>query len=153
MKHYVNNERFYELLVKAQEYTLETLPSDLRNELGNILFLICTNLASRSNFGGYSFRDEMIQDAALACYKALYYFDPTKSRNPFAYFTKIAWHSFTNRIMLEKKQSYIKQKSLQRFLEAAEAEGMEISGDIIQSIIDDFENKLENKNEKKKSRS
>lgn len=38
-------------------------------------------------------------------------FDPTKSSNPFAYFTQIIYFAFLRRIQKEKKQLYIKYKS------------------------------------------
>jgi hypothetical protein len=38
-------------------------------------------------------------------------FDPSKSSNPFAYFTQIIYFAFLRRIQKEKKQLYIKYKS------------------------------------------
>lgn len=42
-------------------------------------------------------------------------FDPEKSKNPFAYFTQIIYYAFIRRIQKEKKQTYIKHKSLENF--------------------------------------
>jgi hypothetical protein len=41
-------------------------------------------------------------------------FDPTKSKNPFAYFTQIIYYAFLRRIQKEKKQLYIKYKSTEQ---------------------------------------
>ena len=38
-------------------------------------------------------------------------FDPTKSKNPFAYFTQIIYYAFLRRIQKEKKQTYVKYKA------------------------------------------
>jgi hypothetical protein len=40
-------------------------------------------------------------------------FDPSKSNNPFSYFTQIIYYAFLRRIQKEKKQSYVKYKSLE----------------------------------------
>jgi len=37
-------------------------------------------------------------------------FDPSKSSNPFSYFTQIIYYAFLRRIDKEKKQSYIRGK-------------------------------------------
>jgi hypothetical protein len=41
-------------------------------------------------------------------------FDPDKYNNPFAYFTQIIYHAFILRIQKEKKQQYVKYKSLEQ---------------------------------------
>ena len=40
-------------------------------------------------------------------------FNPEKSNNPFAYFTQIIYYAFIRRIQKEKKQLYIKYKTMQ----------------------------------------
>lgn len=42
-------------------------------------------------------------------------FDTEKYTNPHAYFTQIMYFAFVRRIEKEKKQSYVKHKSLQNF--------------------------------------
>jgi hypothetical protein len=61
----------------------------------------------------YSFRDEMIADAVENCLMYFENFDPEKSSNPFAYFTQIVFYAFLRRISKEKKQQYVKYKSLE----------------------------------------
>ena len=41
-------------------------------------------------------------------------FDPTKSKNPFAYFTQIVYYAFLRRIQKEKKYMYVKYKSTEQ---------------------------------------
>ena len=40
-------------------------------------------------------------------------FDPSKSDNPFAYFTQIIYYAFLRRIQKEKKQVYIRHKAVE----------------------------------------
>jgi len=55
----------------------------------------------------------MIGDAIENCLRYLHNFNPDKSNNPFAYFTQIMYYAFLRRIEKEKKQSYIKYKSME----------------------------------------
>ena len=64
------------------------------------------------NFNNYTYRDDMILDGIENCIQYLHNFDPTKSKNPFAYFTQIIYYAFLRRIMKERKQAYIKTKIL-----------------------------------------
>ena len=55
----------------------------------------------------------MVGDGVENCLLYAHNFDPTKSSNPFSYFTQIIYYAFLRRIEKEKKQAYIKYKSLQ----------------------------------------
>jgi DNA-directed RNA polymerase specialized sigma24 family protein len=55
----------------------------------------------------------MVGDAIENCFRYLHNFDPEKSSNPFAYFTQIMYYAFLRRIDKEKKQSYIRYKSME----------------------------------------
>ena len=48
------------------------------------------------------------------CIQYIDNFDPTKSRNPFAYFTQIVYYAFLRRIAKEKRQMDIKDKILEK---------------------------------------
>ena len=60
------------------------------------------------------FRDDMISDGIENCVQYINNFDPTKSSNPFAYFTQIVYFAFLRRIAKEKKQLEIKSKILEQ---------------------------------------
>jgi hypothetical protein len=53
-------------------------------------------------------------------------FDPTKSKNPFAYFTQIIYFAFLRRISKEKKQTYVKYKATEQMGILDEMEMMEL---------------------------
>ena len=55
----------------------------------------------------------MIADGVENCIQYIHNFDPEKSRNPFAYFTQIIYYAFLRRIQKEKKQLYVRYKSLE----------------------------------------
>jgi hypothetical protein len=158
--HYVNNRQMYETLVV---YIKSVNDAESRNEippripeyLGECIYLICNKLSLKPQFSGYTWRDEMISDGIENCIVAMDNFDPSKSDNPFAYFTMIAWNAFIRRIQREKKQTYIKHKNMQNSFivdELASEFGLSHGGDDkSDDVIRDFENKVEANKKKKKS--
>ena len=56
------------------------------------------------------FREDMICDGIENCVQYIGNFDPSKSSNPFAYFTQIIYYAFLRRISKEKRQLEIKNK-------------------------------------------
>jgi hypothetical protein len=115
--HYVDNKKLYtEMIIylnklnEAKENGSQ-LPR-VSEYVGKTIYLIATRLATKPNFAGYSYKDEMISDGIENCLMYLHNFNPDKSKNPFAYFTTIIYYAFLRRISREQKQQYIKQKSL-----------------------------------------
>jgi hypothetical protein len=119
-KHYVNNPDFLNSLVDyhdrckaAKKEGKEDPP--IPEYVGECFLKIAENLSHKHNFISYSFRDEMICDGIENCIMYFRNFDPTKSTNPFAYFTQIIYFAFLRRIAREKKQLYVKYKATQQF--------------------------------------
>ena len=67
----------------------------------------------------------MISDGIENCLMYFDNFNPTKSKNPFAYFTQIIYYAFLRRIGKEKKQLYVKYKATQQMGILDEFEMME----------------------------
>lgn len=117
-KNYVNNAEFlkaiidYKALCVQAESEGKSRPQ-IPNYIGDCILQISRRLSSKPNFAGYSYKDEMISDGLENAIQALDNFDPTKSSNPFAYFTQIIWFAFLRRIDKEKKQLYIKHKVIE----------------------------------------
>ena len=109
VKHYVNNADFLQALIEyraacdAAKAAGKEEPI-IQNYIGECFLKISNNLARKPNFGSYSFREEMICDGIENCIMYFRNFDPTKSSNPFAYFTQIIYFAFLRRIQKEKKQ-------------------------------------------------
>lgn len=118
MAHYVNNKSLYTEMVKYRQRYLESLENGeerprIPEYVGLCIFQIATRLATKPNFYNYSYKDEMISDGVENCINYIHNFDPDKSNNPFAYFTQIIYYAFLRRIQKEKKQQYIKHKTLE----------------------------------------
>lgn len=117
-EHYVDNKKLYvEMcayldLVKEAEEADEQKPR-IPEYIGECLLKISSRLSTKPNFINYTYRDEMISDGIENCVNYIGNFNPEKSSNPFAYFTQIIYYAFLRRIQREKKQLYIKHKSLE----------------------------------------
>jgi hypothetical protein len=116
--HYVNNKELYQKLVERKQRVLAARENNLPvprvdDYLGKVILDICNKLSFRWNFINYTYRDEMVSDGIENCLDVVDKFDPEKSTNPFAYFTKIAFRAFVRRIQKEKKQQLIKNKLLE----------------------------------------
>lgn len=114
-------------------------------------------MGTRWNFAAYTFRSEMVGDAILNLIKAVDNFDPSKSKNPFGYFSRIAWRAFLRRIEDEQDQTYVKLKNMENLHvldEFGELNDMDDTVKSSQSIrnefIDDFMEKFEKRQNSKK---
>jgi hypothetical protein len=117
-KHYINNEELFKVMSKFIRETKTSIKNkkqlpQIPNYVGECFIMICNRLSNRPNFNNYTYKDEMISDAIENCVMAAHGFNPRKSRNPFAYFTQIAWNAFIRRIDKEKKQQYVKHKNFE----------------------------------------
>ena len=113
MANYVDNKEFLRAIIEYKE-KLKTDPTARVPEyIGKCILEISTRFASRPNFYGYSYKEELVSDGIENCLQYLTNFDPAKSSNPFAYYTQICYFAFIRRIQREKKQSYIKHRLIQ----------------------------------------
>lgn len=118
-KHYVKNADLYAAMV---EYRKAVNEANLAGKpkprvplyVGECIMKIATHLAYKPNFSNYTFRDEMISDGIENCLQYIDNFDPSKSQNPFAYFTQIIYYAFLRRIQKEKKYLYTKYAAIER---------------------------------------
>ena len=118
MSHYVDNKKLYaEMLHYIAIYNEAKLQNSEKPKVpeyvGLCIYHIANRLATKPNFSGYTYKEEMIGDGIENCLMYLHNFDPDKSNNPFAYFTQIIYYAFLRRIQKEKKQLYIKHKFLE----------------------------------------
>jgi len=161
-RNYVNNKDLLEALIQYQkdcneaENAGEEKPR-VPDYIGKCIYQIATRLATKPNFSGYSYKEDMISDGIENCLQYINNFNPEKSQNPFAYFTQIIWYAFLRRIQKEKKQMYIRFKSSQNMVASGDTYvGDEIqlnlntSADYMNSFVESFEEKLAKDKEKKK---
>ena len=137
-EHYVDNKLFLAKMIeykktcnKAEREKKEKPP--VTNYIGSCFLKIANHLSFRPNFINYTFRDDMVSDGIENCLQYLSNFNPRKSKNPFAYFTQIIYYAFLRRIEKEKKQLYIKYKtmdeynSIEDYVDMGEMKGTEAS--------------------------
>ena len=166
-RHYINNKKMYEEFCKYRE-RVQAAKADgkelprIPEYIGECFYKIATRLSTKYRFANYTYRDEMISDAIENCVMVVNGFDPNKSNNPFAYFTQVIRNAFFRRIMKEKKQTYIKYRSMQKMTidgglslqqemdEARSVENSYLTMDHVNEFIKDYENYLQVTKEKSK---
>lgn len=160
-RNYVNNADFLAALVEYKKKCKEAedcgdpIPK-VPNYVGDCIFQIANRLATKPNFSGYTYKEDMIMDGIENCLLYINNFDHEKSSNPFAYFTQVIWFAFLRRIAKEKKQLYVKYKSSYETIAMSDTfsggEDLHIhlntSAEYINSFVEDYEEKL-GKNKKK----
>ena len=117
-QHYVDNEKFLVVMGDYREKYLQAKDNDeelpiIPDYAGECFLKIAERLSHRPNFINYAFREEMVSDGIENCVMYASNFNPEKSANPFAYFTQIIYYAFLRRIEKEKKQLYIKYKTME----------------------------------------
>ena len=119
-QHYVDNSKLLEVMSEYREQYLiakdnNIEPPVIPDYAGECFLKIAEKLSHRPNFINYAFREEMVSDGIENCVMYANNFNPEKSQNPFAYFTQIIYYAFLRRIEKEKKQLYIKYKTMNEF--------------------------------------
>jgi len=119
-QHYVDNEKFLIVMGEYREKYLQAKDTEkelpvLPDYAGECFLKIAERLSHRPNFINYAFREEMVSDGIENCVMYASNFNPDKSKNPFAYFTQIIYYAFLRRIEKEKKQLYIKYKTMEEY--------------------------------------
>ena len=98
-QHYVDNEKFLEVMTGYRIAYLESKENDEEKPMipdyaGECFLKIAERLSHRPNFINYAFREEMVSDGIENCVMYASNFNPEKSSNPFAYFTQITYYAF-----------------------------------------------------------
>jgi hypothetical protein len=119
--HYVDNKKLYQAIVEYRKVCKEKdeageLRPPIPTYIGHCMLMIANRLSLKPNFVNYSYREEMISDGIENCVCYFDNYNPDRYDNPFAYFTQIIYFAFLRRIQKEKKQLYIKHKSLENSL-------------------------------------
>jgi DNA-directed RNA polymerase specialized sigma24 family protein len=97
----------------------------------------------------------MISDGIENCLHYIHNFNPDKSTNPFAYFTQIIYYAFIRRIQKEKKQLYIKYKTMQNIEQSIvldDGPGNNVNdyrSSDFKIVVDDFVDNFEKSKKKK----
>ena len=82
-------------------------------KLAHMFIKLCERYATRSNWRGYTYNEEMRGQALLQLSQIGLQFDESKSQNPFAYYTAAITNSFTRVLNIEKKMQNIRDDILE----------------------------------------
>lgn len=166
--HYVDNKKFYQAIVEYRKVVREKEAAGLERPpiptyIGHCMLMIANRLSLKPNFVNYSYREEMISDGVENCVCYFDNYDPDKYDNPFAYFTQIIYFAFLRRIQKEKKQLYIKHKTLENsfildeLYESGENDDVDfkpsyvdMDNENMSEFIKSFESNLDKKRKKRK---
>ena len=85
----------------------------MTRKLATMFIKLCERYATRSNWRGYTYNEEMRGQALLQLSQIGLQFDESKSQNPFAYYTAAITNSFTRILNLEKKSQNIRDDVLE----------------------------------------
>ena len=158
--HYVDNAKFLEAMIEFKRDYNEAVKKNkelppVSEYLGSVFLKIAQRLSVRPNFINYTFKNDMISDGIENCLHYIHNFNPEKSNNPFAYFTQIIYYAFIRRIQKEKKQLYIKYKTMQNVEQKSDFDGdANVSIDDyrnsdFKTMVDDFVDNFEKSKKKK----
>ena len=118
--HYRVNEDKQAYLVGRSHWKGSLDQGEFSKEHGNMtknlamMFMkLCERYATRSNWRGYTYNEEMRGQALLQLSQIGLQFDESKSQNPFAYYTAAITNSFTRILNIEKKMQNIRDDILE----------------------------------------
>jgi hypothetical protein len=86
---------------------------DMTKTLAHMFIKLCERYATRSNWRGYTYNDEMRSQALLQLSQIGLQFDESKSQNPFAYYTAAITNSFTRVLNIEKRNQNLRDDILE----------------------------------------
>jgi DNA-directed RNA polymerase specialized sigma subunit len=104
--HYVTNAQLLEAIARDKK------ANRLSGELAKMLWMIAERYSYSHSFANYSFREDMVSFAVTNLVANWHKFDPTKSDNPFAFYTTAVYRSFLQYLSDEKKQREIRDELL-----------------------------------------
>jgi hypothetical protein len=97
--------------IDSGEYSREH--GTMTRKLAPMFMKLCERYATRSNWRGYTYNEEMRGQALLQLSQIGLQFDESKSSNPFAYYTAAITNSFTRILNIEKKNQNIRDDILE----------------------------------------
>lgn len=157
-KHYVSNADLYEEFVKWHEKIKEAnekgLPEPpIPNTIGLAFLQIATNLVKKHNWlGNQKWHEEMVGNAIEDSVRYARTFDINRTKNPFSFFTQTCYYAFLRTIYKEKRNDYVKHKSMlnaimsnsehmEQLDDDIEIETLDYNQENIEKFIQDFEKK------------
>lgn len=132
--HYVKNSEFYDALDTWYKSGSERIP----DKITLAIMQICERLGKKGNFCNYTYRDDMVASAISVCFVAVKckkFNTDAPQKNPFAYFTQIAYNEMVRMIKAERVHSYIKHAALSDHITTSM-----LNGQPVESMFEDDRN-------------
>jgi hypothetical protein len=108
----IDEKQPQEIIDELEGEEIFGIPSE---RLGEIFVNLVDNYATKSNYSGYTFLEEMKSRAIFFLLKYSKNFNPEKSKNAFAYCTQFVYHAFLQVIKKEKKHIKAKKALVEKY--------------------------------------
>lgn len=131
--YYIDKKEFHTELV---EYNKTGIVSE---KLHLMFWLLAKNIARKSRFYGYTFKEDMITEAYMRCVRYAGSFN-TELSNPYSYFTQLIHNKFQDMIWDEHDQQAVKWQYLKKQVKSAQEIGNEYQYELNSSIKDKINN-------------
>lgn len=105
-KNYINNA---DLMIQV---SISREQDQMTNELVKMLTMLCDRYATRGQFSGYSYVDDMKAYAMYMIVRTWRAFNPEKGSNPFAFYTQCIKNSFIQYLNKESNERDIRDQLL-----------------------------------------
>lgn len=107
--HYVCKERLHKEILEYQESLKRAKDNGLPEPqpsryIGEAIINMVNGMAIKGQYRNYTWLDDMISDAIIACLKAIRKYNPEKSENPFGFLDKTIVWAFHARIKNENQR-------------------------------------------------
>lgn len=103
---YLKNADLLAEVIKCKE------AGKVSNKLATMLYMLTSRYATKPNFSGYTYIDDMVAEALADLCKNALKFKPERSSNPFAFYTQCIHNSFLGYLNSEKKHRRIRDAML-----------------------------------------
>lgn len=130
-RNYVNNKQFTKALdeyARRQRKYMEENDGErikMPDYVAECIVKMSHRLCTTPRFSGYSYKDEMIQNAILAAVKYAHNFDGSRFDNGFAYVTSILFSHMVITIKKEKKLYETKMQMIQQMADEVDLDMLE----------------------------
>jgi hypothetical protein len=141
-RNYVNNPEFLQAIIvykascKEAEESGEPDPQ-IPNYIGECIYQIANRLATKPNFSGYTYKDEMISDGLENAIQALGNFDPEKSNYTTLFRSKVTESSVIHGTAVEHDEINADGPG--------EAAYIDLNNDYMNDFVTSFEKRMETK--------
>lgn len=106
MAQYLKNKDLLAEIIKCKETGV------LSETLAGAFLKLAQRYGTKPNFASYTFREDMVADAALNLCQNWHKFDETRFTNAFAYYTQAVHNSFIQYLNKEKRHRMIRDELL-----------------------------------------